>query len=197
VIAHAVDWISFHTLGWVVRLGAFALLVWCVVVLAREVWRRASSGGMSGQEQAAVWGWALVLLLLLGPILQPWYVVWGLPLVWALPKIPRTALLGASAMLGVTLWSAEALRYPGGFELDKLIGYVIVVPILGVMLVLVIRDLRSRVEFGRLFEDEFSRPAPTMLADEADGHQGVPGSAGDGAGKDGGPPSIQIGAETL
>jgi hypothetical protein len=197
VIAQAVDFLSFHTLGWLVRLGALALLVLCVGMLAREVWRRASSGGMSGQEQAAVWGWGLALLMLLGPILLPWYVVWQLPLVWALPRIPRTAVIATSSLLGVTLWSAEALRYPGAFELDLMIGYVIVVPILTVFLVFVVRDLRSRVQLGRLFEDEFARPAPTMLAEEPSDDQRVPDAAGQRTGDTDGPPPIQIGADAL
>ncbi len=197
VVAQFVDWLSFHTLGWVVRVGAIVLLAWCVGMLGREVWRRASRGGMSGQEQAAVWGWALALLMLLGPILLPWYVVWGLPLVWALPRIPRTAVIATSSMLGVTLWSAEALRYPGGFQLNLWIGYLVVVPILTVMLLFVIRDLRSRIELGRLFEDEFARPAPTMLAGESPDEQRVADPSGDGAGEAGGSPSIQIGAESL
>jgi alpha-1,6-mannosyltransferase len=197
VIAQVVDWLSFHTLGWIVRVGAIVLLAWCVGMLGREVWRRASRGGMSGQEQAAVWGWALALLMLLGPILLPWYVVWGLPLVWALPRIPRTAVIATSSMLGVTLWSAEALRYPGGFQLNLWIGYLIVVPILTVMLLFIIRDLRSRIELGRLFEDEFARPAPTMLAGEPPDEQRVPETSGEGAREAGGSPSIQIGADSL
>jgi alpha-1,6-mannosyltransferase len=197
VIAQAVDFLSFHTLGWVVRVGALALLVWCVALLAREVWRRAPSGGMSGQEQAAVWGWALALLMLLGPILLPWYVVWQLPLVWAVPRIPRAAVIATSAMLGVTLWSAEAMRYPGAFNVDLLVGYLIVVPVLVVMLIFVVRDLRSRIELSRLFEDDVARPAPTMLADEPDHEQRVPDPAGHGASDGDGPPPVQIGADTL
>jgi hypothetical protein len=137
------------------------------------------------------------LLMLLGPILLPWYVVWGLPLVWALPRIPRTAVIATSSMLGVTLWSAEALRYPGGFQLNLWIGYLIVVPILTVMLLFIIRDLRSRIELGRLFEDEFARPAPTMLAGEPPDEQRVPETSGEGAREAGGSPSIQIGADSL
>jgi Glycosyltransferase family 87 len=196
VIGRAVDAMTFHTMGWVVRLGAFVLLAWCVGLLVREVWRRAAAGRISAQEQAAVWGWALALLMLLGPILLPWYAVWGLPLVWALPRIPRTAVLAASAMLGVTLWSAEALRYPGAFELNKLVGFAIVVPILTVFLVFVVRDLRSRIELGRLFEDEVGRPAPTTLAGEPGEEQRVPDASRHGGGDADGPLSIQIGADT-
>jgi alpha-1,6-mannosyltransferase len=197
VIAQVVDFLSFHTLGWVVRVGAIVLLGWCVVMLAREVWRRVPTGGMSGQEQAAVWGWSLALLMLLGPILLPWYVVWQLPLVWALPRIPRTAVITTSSLLGVTLWSAEAMRYPGAFHVDLLIGYLIVVPIFVVLLFFVVRDLRSRVVLGRLFEDEVARPAPTMLADEPNREQRVADAAGHRAGDGDGPPPLEIGADTL
>ena len=62
-------------------------------------------------------------------------------------------MIAASAMLGVTLWSEEPLRYPGAFDLNLLVGYLIVVPVLLVMLVLVIQDLRSRIEHGRAFDD--------------------------------------------
>jgi len=197
VLGEAVDFLTFHTLGWVVRAAAVGLLGWCVWMLAREVWRRVPTGGMSGQEQAAIWGWSLALLMLLGPILLPWYVVWQLPLVWALPRIPRTAVIASSSMLGVTLWSAEAMRYPGGFTLNLWVGYLIVVPILVVLLFFVVRDLRSRVELGRLFEDDVGRPVPTMLADEPSGEERIPDAARDGAGDPDGPPSVEIGADAF
>src|SRR6266705_857886 len=104
--------------------------------------------------------------MLLGPILIPWYVIWGLPLVWALPRVPRTTMLAASSMLGVTLWSAEALRYPGAFELNLLVGYLIVVPVLVVLLVLVVGDLRragrsgARIPSHRRCRRPGRRPTP-------------------------------------
>ena len=100
-------------------------------------------------------------------------------------------------MLGVTLWSAEAMRYPGAFNVDLALGYLIVVPVLVVMLFFVVRDLRSRVVLGRLFEDEVARPAPTMLADEPDREQRVADAAGHGAGDGDGPPPVQVGADAL
>jgi alpha-1,6-mannosyltransferase len=197
VVARAIDAVTFHTLGWTIRLAAVGLLAWCIWSLGRAVWQRASTGDTAAREQAGVWGWALVLLLLLGPILIPWYVVWGLPLVWALPRVPRTAMLAASSMLGVTLWSAEALRYPGAFELNLFVGYLVVVPVLLVLLVLVVGDLRSRVEFGRSFEDQASTPAASELADEPRDEERVPDPAGDAAGHPGDPPPIEIGAEAF
>ncbi len=194
VVARLVDVVTFHTLGWAVRLGALSLLAWGVWSLARAVWRRASTGSLSGREQAAVWGWALVLLLLLGPILLPWYVVWGLPLVWALPQVPRTALLATSSILGVTLWSAEALRYPGAFNLNLLVGYLVVVPMLLAMLLLVVFDLRSRIQGGRPLQDVPS-PAPAMLAGETEGEERVTDPAGQGASHAGYPFATEIPAQ--
>jgi alpha-1,6-mannosyltransferase len=192
-ITRLVDGATFHTLGWVVSLGALCLLAWGVWSLARAVWRRTSIGTLSAKELGAVWGWALVLLLLLGPVLLPWYIVWGLPLVWALPRVPRITMLAASAMLGVTLWSEEPLRYPGAFEVNLLVGYLIVVPVLLVMLVLVIQDLRSRIEHGRPFDDGVPSTAP-VLAGETQGKERVPDPAGEGAGHAGDPSSTGVGA---
>jgi hypothetical protein len=174
-------------------LALLALGVWS---LARAVWRRASTGTMSGRELAAVWGWALVLLLLLGPILLPWYVVWGLPLVWALPRVPRIALLATSSMLGAALWSAEALRYPGAFDLNLLIGYLVIVPVLLVMLGLVVGDLRSRIDHSRPLEDGVRSPE-AVLAGETQGQERIPDPAGEGAGQAGYPSSTGVGAQEL
>ena len=61
----------------------------CVVALARRYGRSAST-----IELGAAWGWSLILLMLLGPVLLPWYVAWSLPLVWLLPRVPRAVLIG-------------------------------------------------------------------------------------------------------
>jgi hypothetical protein len=125
-----------------------------------------------------------MLLMLLGPVLLPWYVVWALPLAWVLPKAPRTALIATSALLGSTLWSAEAMRYPGAFSLNVFLGNWIVVPIIVGLLVWLLRDLRSRVDGGLLFEDDLgmTEPPPT-LAGEADGQERIPEAAGQSAGE--------------
>jgi alpha-1,6-mannosyltransferase len=163
-----VDGLSFHTMGWIVRLAFAGVLVVATIALAREVWWRAE--GLSPNGLAAAWGWSLVLFTLLGPVLLPWYVVWALPLVWVLPRVPRTALLASGAMLAVTLWSAEPLRYPGAFGLDLFVGHWVVTPALLVLLVLTLRDLRSRIDTGLVFEDE-EAPAPVVAIPEAADHQ--------------------------
>jgi hypothetical protein len=121
--------------------------------------------------------------MLLGPVLLPWYVVWALPLAWVLPKAPRTALIATSALLGGTLWSAEAMRYPGAFSLNVFLGNWIVVPIIVGLLLWLLRDLRSRIQDGLLFEDEvgLAEPPPVLLG-EAEEEERVPEGAGQGAG---------------
>jgi alpha-1,6-mannosyltransferase len=187
--AHLVDMLSFHKLGWVVRVVAALVLLGSLWRVSQAIWRRttgtdvAGAPRMSPREQAATWGWVLVLLMLLGPVLLPWYVVWALPLAWVLPKAPRTALIATSALLGATLWSTEPMRYPGAFSLNVFVGNWLAVPVILGFLIWVLRDLRSRIHDGLLFEDEIGlqEPAPP-LADEPAGEQRVAQAAGQGAG---------------
>lgn len=185
-----IDIISFHTLGWVVRLAAGVILAISIWRLSVAIWRRTTGTAgegvptMSPREQAATWGWALVLLMLLGPVLLPWYVVWALPLAWVLPKAPRTALLAVSSLLGVTLWSAEALRYPGAFTLNVVIGDWIVVPIIVWLLIVLLRDLRSRIDRGLLFEDDLALDEPVSApAEQPEAEQRIAAPAREGAGE--------------
>jgi alpha-1,6-mannosyltransferase len=186
--ARLLDVVTFHTMGWLVRLVAAVILAVAIWRLARTVWRRTTGTDlawapvMMPREQAATWGWALLLLMLLGPVLMPWYVVWVLPLAWVLPKAPRTALIAVSSLLGVTLWSAEALRYPGAFSLNVFVGDWLVVPVIVWLLVVLLRDLRSRIDNGSLFEDDIGiEEPPPPLPDEAGGEERIPAAAGEGA----------------
>jgi len=154
VIGRLVEVLSFGTLGWTVRLAFGIVLLVAMVRLGREVWRRAEAGASSTEALGAAWGWSLVLLALLGPVLLRWYTVWALPLAWLLPRAPRVALLATSALLAVTLWSAEPLRYPGAFDLNLFVGRWVVTPILLVLALQALRDLRERVDLGLPFEDD-------------------------------------------
>jgi alpha-1,6-mannosyltransferase len=167
--SHVVDILTFHTLGWVVRVVIGIVLLRWIWRLAVAVWRRttgtdvAGAPVMSPREQAATWGWVLMLLMLLGPVLMPWYVTWALPLAWVLPRPARTTLVAVSAILGVTLWSTEAMRYPGAFRLNVFVGNWIAVPTIVGLLIWLLRDLRSRIEGGGLFEDEAGLTVPALL----------------------------------
>jgi hypothetical protein len=137
---------------------------------------------MSPREQAATWGWVLMLLMLLGPVLLPWYVAWALPLAWVLPKAPRTALIAVSSILGTTLWGTEAMRYPGAFSLNVFVGNWLAVPVIVALLIVLLRDLRSRIEGGALFEDEIGIVEPPPVTVPVEREHAVPEAAGQGAG---------------
>ena len=102
-------------------------LIVAFVQLARDVGRRAA-GDETIKAVGAAMGWSLVLLLLLGPVLLPWYVAWALPLIWLLPKAPRGTLGRAGAALASPQWSTEPLRYPDAFAVNLWIGHWIVTP---------------------------------------------------------------------
>ncbi|HEX6845025.1 MAG TPA: hypothetical protein VF235_07925 [Actinomycetota bacterium] len=172
-IERIVNLVSFETVGGLVRIGFAALLVGLFVALCRDVWRRAAS--IEPRELATSWAWALLLLTLLGPVLLPWYVVWTLPLVWALPRTGRTALVTVGALLGVTLWSAEPLRFPGGFTVNVIVAQWVVVPLFVGLLVRSVRDLRARLAIGMSLGDE---GPPVLAAATAPEREPVAGAAG-------------------
>ncbi|HYJ59988.1 MAG TPA: hypothetical protein VE032_00810 [Actinomycetota bacterium] len=174
--SRVLDFVSGDRLGVIPRFLFAATLLVCLTVLVREVWRR--GGRIDGGELAATWGWALLLLMLLGPVLLPWYVTWSLPLVWALPRMARTTVLATSVLLAATLWSAEPLRFPGAFEVDTLIGRWVVTPIVLVLLIRSILDLRSRVRIGLPFDEEILPAAPAAGA--AEQPERVPAAAREG-----------------
>jgi hypothetical protein len=157
------DAISGDTLGVVARVMFALLLLTAVVALVRIVWSSARRTGdelTAREELGAAWGWSLVLLMLLGPILLPWYVVWALPLVWLLPRVPRLVLLGTSIALGVSQWTAEPARFPGAYDLNVLIGHYVITPAVIVLLGWLLRDGWRRWRGGRSLQDEHGVPAP-------------------------------------
>jgi len=97
-------------------------------------------------------------------------------------KTPRTTLLAVSSILGATLWSTEAMRYPGAFTLNVFVGNWIAVPVILALLIALVRDLGSRIETGALFEDEIGLREPPPVAAEVEGEQPVAEPAGQGAG---------------
>jgi hypothetical protein len=147
-----VDVISFGTFGWLARAAFAAIALVVVVALARDVARRATERTPS--DLGAALGWSLALALLLGPVLLPWYVMWALPLVWLLPKAPRFAVIGTGVGLALTQWATEQLRYPGPFHIESIFGHWIVVPVLIVLLIWMLVDLRHRLRLGLPLEDQ-------------------------------------------
>jgi alpha-1,6-mannosyltransferase len=125
---------------------AVALLV-VIVMLARHVARIAGRPD-SVTELGAAWGWSLLFLMLLGPVLLPWYVTWGLPLVWLLPRVPRWALLGTSTALAVSQFTVEPDRYPHAYNANILIGHYVIAPMVAAAMVWLLVDGVRRLRTG-------------------------------------------------
>jgi alpha-1,6-mannosyltransferase len=137
------DMLSFGTMGWLARVAFAVTLILVFLQLARDVGRRAADGE-SVEAVGAAMGWSMVLLMLLGPVLLPWYVVWALPLAWLLPKAPRATLVAAGAALALAQWSTEPLRYPDAFAVNLWIGHWIVTPAMFALVLWCLLDLRRR-----------------------------------------------------
>ena len=143
LVRRFLDAVSFDTLGVVARIGFAVTLIVCVVALARRTARTAST-----TELGAAWGWSLLLLMLLGPVLLPWYVAWSLPLVWLLPRVPRAVLVGTGVALTLSQWTTEPTRYPGAYDANVLIGHYVLTPLVLAGAVWLLLDLRRRLRMG-------------------------------------------------
>lgn len=142
--ARALDFVSGDTLGVIARIGFAAALLVCVAALARRLTRHHAPAA----ELGAAWGWSLILLMLLGPVLLPWYVAWSLPLVWLLPRVPRTVLIGTGVALAISQWTAEPTLYPGAYDANVLVGHYVLTPVVLVWAGWLLLDLRRRFRDG-------------------------------------------------
>lgn len=144
LVAKVFGWLSFGTLGGLARVGFAAVLLVAFVRLARDLARRAVAQEPVDTVCAAI-GWSLVMLMLLGPVLLPWYAAWALPLVWLLPRPSRATLIATGLALAMVQWTTEPLRYPGAFNVNLAIGHWVVTPALLVLVLWCLVDLRRRV----------------------------------------------------
>jgi hypothetical protein len=144
LVRRTLDFVSGDTLGVIARIGFAAALLICLAALIRRLTR----GHAPALELGAAWGWSLILLMLLGPVLLPWYVAWSLPLVWLLPRVPRTVLIGTGAALALSQWTAEPTRYPGAYDANVLIGHYVLTPVVVAFAVWLLVDLRRRCRDG-------------------------------------------------
>jgi Glycosyltransferase family 87 len=168
------DAISGDTLGVVARVAFVLALVVVVVVLVRAV-AHAAASGRPPAELLGGWGWSLLALTLLGPVLLPWYLAWSLPLIWMLPRVPRTSLIVLSGVLSMSQWTAEPLRFLDAYDLNVLIGHYVLTPLVIGVLVWLTVDLRRRLAIPLALHDEEER-------DAAEARQGRGGE------RDAGPP---------
>lgn len=152
------DALSGDALGLLPRVVFPLGLVAALVVVGRALVRHAPA---TPSLQAASWGWGLVCLMLLGPVLLPWYVTWAFPLAWLLPRVPRTVLIGTGTALTVSQWTSEPARFATAYDLNVLFGHYVVTPAVIGLLAWLLVDLRRRTRAGAtLGEEERQVPAP-------------------------------------
>jgi hypothetical protein len=102
----------------------------------------------------ASWGWGLLCLMLLGPVLLPWYVTWALPLGWLLPRVPRTVLIGTGLALTVSQWTSEPAAFRSAYDANLLVGHYVITPVVIGLLGWLLLDLWRRTRSGAPLEDE-------------------------------------------
>jgi hypothetical protein len=155
------DAMSGDALGIVARV-AFAMgFVLALFLIARALVRRAPS--IRAEAQGASWGWSLLFLMLLGPVLLPWYLAWALPLAWLLPKIPRLTVVWIGTLLTVSQWATEPTRYPRAYDANVLFGHYVLAPLAVAVLAWLVVDFVRRLRFGTPLEeeaDEVAAPTP-------------------------------------
>jgi hypothetical protein len=144
-----------HVMQGIVRIAFPVVFAVALVAIVRFAARAAAS--LDARAQGATWGWALLVATLAAPVLLPWYIVWTLPVVWLLPRTARRAAVLVSAVLTVSQTVAAAVHFPSIFHGTLLVGHYVLTPVLFVVFVVLLRDLRSRLETGAGL---VSRPPP-------------------------------------
>jgi alpha-1,6-mannosyltransferase len=150
------DAISADTLGGVARIVFALALIVAVVVVVRLVTRAAGSRRPM-PELLGGWGWALLALTMLSPVLLPWYLAWSLPLIWILPLAPRATLIVLSGALSLSQWVAEPDRFPRAYDLNVLVGHYVLTPIVIGLLVWLGLDLARRARSSLPLADQEER----------------------------------------
>ena len=146
------DALSGDVLGFVPRIAFAVVAAIAVVLVARSLWRRGPEIGPA--LVGASWGWGLLCLMLLGPVLLPWYVTWALPLGWLLPRVPRAVLIGTGLALTVSQWTSEPAAFGSAYNANLLFGHYVVTPVVIALLGWLLLDLWRRVRSGASLEDE-------------------------------------------
>jgi hypothetical protein len=139
------------SIGWAARIAFALALVAVVAAIAREVARRR---GRPDEELGASWGWALLFLVLLGPVLLPWYVAWVLPLAWLLPRVPRVVAVALSAALIVSQLRTEPADLPQLYRTSLIVGHYVITPFVIAMLGWLSIELWRRVRVSAPLGDE-------------------------------------------
>jgi alpha-1,6-mannosyltransferase len=151
--------------------GASVAGVW---MIARRIWTDPSARRPTAQ--VAAWGWALLTVILLAPMLGAWYLVWVLPLAWALPRVARRTLVLLCLGFTVTELVTENANLPAFLRSMHLpFGHPVAVAVCVWVAVDLVRRLRRRIpldaetpepRFGDAFEaGPVSRPGDDEVSE--------------------------------
>jgi len=151
------DAMTGEALGIVARVAFALAFVLALFLIARALVRRAPS--IPAAALGAAWGWSLLFLMLLGPVLLPWYLAWTLPLAWLLPKAPRLTVVWIGTLLAVSQWASEPMRYPRAYDANVLFGHYVLTPVAVAVLVWLVLDFVRRLRAGTSLEEEANEVA--------------------------------------
>jgi hypothetical protein len=129
-----------------VRVAFPLVFAWALVILVRHLAREPSR--LSPPIVLAAMGWASLISLLVAPVLLPWYVAWIVPLAWLLPRPARGGAVLLSLTLTITELVAEPSRSPGLYEAMLFGLHWVATPVILLVLVRLLVDLRRRVAAG-------------------------------------------------
>jgi hypothetical protein len=151
------DAVGGEALGIVPRVAFALMLVAAIALVVRSLARRQPE--VPPPLIGASWGWGLLCLMLLGPLLLPWYVTWVLPLGWLLPRVPRTVMIGTATALTVSQWTSEPAAFESVYDANVVFGHYVLTPVAIGLLVWLLLDLWRRARSGAPLQDEQHRVA--------------------------------------
>lgn len=126
----------------IVRLAFPMAFVWVLAVLLRHLTRARQE--LDTVVVLGAMGWASLISLLVSPVLLPWYVAWLIPLAWILPRSARGGAVLISVALAITELVAEPSRAPRVWEAMVFGLHWVATPIILLVLVRLLLDLRRR-----------------------------------------------------
>ena len=148
----ALDAVSGDALGILSRIAFGVVLLVVLFAIGRWVARRGRA--LVPSELGAAWAWGLAGLMLLGPVLLPWYVTWALPLVWLVPSVPRWTILGTGLALTVSQFTTEPGRYPSAYRANLFVGHYVLTPVVVLLLGFLLLDLWRRLRTDASLAEE-------------------------------------------
>lgn len=146
-IGAAGGWPVQNLAQWLIRVGFLILFLVVLAAIGRRLWTGAVPAPELRELGAGI-GWTLLVLMMVSPFILTWYIAWLIPIAFLLPKVPRTVVLTLSVIFAVLQTVAEPLRSTVLYETVVFLVSWIARPVVGVLLVWLLLDLRQRLRDG-------------------------------------------------